>query len=36
LADLDWWDACVDAEISLELADAGLSEWVGADASVRA
>jgi phage terminase large subunit-like protein len=32
---LQWWDACVDAELRPELTDPRLSVWVGADASVK-
>ena len=33
--DMDWYDACVDHDLSPELADAQLSVWVGVDASTK-
>jgi phage terminase large subunit-like protein len=33
--DLAWWDACVDPELTPELADPRLAVWVGVDASVK-
>jgi hypothetical protein len=33
--DMDWFDACVDPELSLVLVDPHLSVWVGVDASVK-
>jgi phage terminase large subunit-like protein len=33
--DMDWWDACVDQNLSPVLADPHLQVWVGVDASVK-
>ena len=33
--EIDWWDACVDLELSPELTNPGLPVWVGVDASVK-
>jgi phage terminase large subunit-like protein len=33
--DMDWWDACVDAEAAPVVADKKLPVWVGVDASVK-
>ncbi len=33
--DMEWWDACVDAETRQLLTDPPLSVWVGVDASVK-
>jgi phage terminase large subunit-like protein len=33
--DMDWWDACVDAEAVPVVADKNLTVWVGVDASVK-
>jgi len=33
--DMAWWDNCIDAELTPELADPRLSVWVGVDASVK-
>ena len=32
---IEWWDACVDSELTPELTDPRLSVWVGVDASVK-
>jgi hypothetical protein len=32
---IEWFDACVDSELTPELANPGLSVWVGVDASVK-
>ena len=32
---IEWWDQCVDADLTPELADPRLSVWVGVDASVK-
>ncbi len=32
---IEWWDACVDSDLSPELADPRLSVWCGVDASVK-
>ncbi len=32
---MEWWDACVDVDLSPELADPRLQVWVGVDASVK-
>lgn len=33
--DMDWWDQCVDPELSPALADPSVQVWVGVDASVK-
>ena len=33
--DMDWWDQCVDPELSPALADPSVPVWVGVDASVK-
>jgi hypothetical protein len=33
--EMDWWDACVDTDLSPELTDPRLSVWVGVDASTK-
>jgi phage terminase large subunit-like protein len=33
--DMDWWDQCVDPDLSRALADPSLPVWVGVDASVK-
>ena len=32
---IEWWDTCVDSELTPELTDPRLSVWVGVDASVK-
>jgi phage terminase large subunit-like protein len=32
---LEWWDACIDSDLSPALAEANLPVWVGVDASVK-
>jgi phage terminase large subunit-like protein len=33
--DMDWWDRCVDSDLSPALVDPHMSVWVGVDASVK-